>query len=146
MAQEVVGGVVEHVAHGIHGAAHDALHAVDRAQVMAAVDALAASRAHQDVLVVVGHADHFVGHDLADGEDQVEAALRDEPVDLRRPRIIQLAFRLLADELGRNLAQRLDVGAPVMDAEEILRHVAEHVRDLVRAAWRYACRARAERP
>ena len=131
--QKVIGGVVEHVAHGIVGAAHDALHAVDRAQIVAAIDALAAARADQNVLVVVGHADHFMGHDLADGKNQIEAALRDQPVDLRRPGIIQLAFRLLANELGGNLAQGLDVGAPVMNAEEILRHIAEHVRDLVRA-------------
>jgi hypothetical protein len=105
MLEEVIGGVVEHVAHGIDGAAHDPLHPVDSAQIVAAIDAVAASRAHQNVLVVVGHADHFMGHDLADGENQIEAAPRDELVDLRRPRITQLAFRLLADKLGGNLAR-----------------------------------------
>ena len=70
----MVRGITQHVAHGIRGAAHDPLHPVDRAQVVAAVDALSASRADQDVLVVVGHADDFMGNDLADGEDQVEAA------------------------------------------------------------------------
>ena len=92
----------------------------------------AASGAHQDVLVVVGHADDFMRHDLADGKNQVEAALRNEPVDLRRPRIVELAFRLFADELWRNLAERLHIGAPVMDTEQIPRYIAEHVGDLVR--------------
>ena len=55
-------------------AAHDALHAVDRAQVVAAVDAFAAAGADEDVLGEVGHADDFVGHDLADGEDEIESA------------------------------------------------------------------------
>ena len=77
VAEEVVGGVVEDVADWIVGSAHDALHAVDGAEIMAAVDAFAAAGPDQDVLVVVGHADDFVGHDLADGEDQIEAALRD---------------------------------------------------------------------
>ena len=82
---------------------------------MAAIDAVAATRAYQNILVVARHADDFMGHDLAYGEDQIEAASRDELVDLRRPRITQLAFRLFADELGRNLAKRLDIGAPVMN-------------------------------
>ena len=72
----MIGGVVEHGADGIFGAAHDALHAVDGAEIVAAVDALAAAGADQDVLVVVGHADHFMRHDLADGENEIEAAVR----------------------------------------------------------------------
>ena len=72
--QEMIGGVVEHVAHGIVGAAHDALHAVDGAQIVAAVDAFAAAGADENVLVVVGHADDFMRHDLADGENEIEAA------------------------------------------------------------------------
>ena len=135
-SEEMIGGVVEDVAHGIFGAAHDALHAVDRAEVVAAVDALAAACADQDVLGVVGHADHFVGHDLADGEDEIESAARDEPIDLRGPRIVELAFGLFADELGRDFAEGFDVGAPVVDAEEIVRHGAEHARELVRAHGR----------
>ena len=59
---------------GLIGAAHDALHAVDGAQVVAAVDAFAAAGADQNVLGVVGHADDFVGHDLADGENEIESA------------------------------------------------------------------------
>jgi hypothetical protein len=70
--------------------------------------------------------------DLANGQDQVEAALREQAIHLRRPGVVQLAFRLFADKLRRDLAQRLDIGAPVMHAEEILRHVSEHVRNLVR--------------
>ncbi len=50
----------------------------------------------------------------------------DEPVNLRRPRITQLAFRLLADKLGRNLAESLDIGPPVMDSKKIKRHIAIH--------------------
>ncbi len=34
------------------------------------------------------------------------------------------------DEFRRNLAQSLDVGSPVMDAEKLLRHGAKHSRDL----------------
>src|SRR5260370_7075045 len=72
-----------------------------------------------------------MGHDLADGEDKVEASLSDEPVHLRRPCIIQLAFRLLADKFRRNFAEGLNIGSPVMHAEQLLRHGAEHSLDLI---------------
>ncbi len=88
----MIGSIIHHVAHWIVGAAHDALHAVDSAKVVAAIDALAAAGANEDVLVVVGHADHFVRHNLADGEHQIEAAVRDQPVYLRRPGVVELAF------------------------------------------------------
>ena len=132
MSQETISGVIENVAHRILSTAHDALHAINRTQVMTAVYRVAASRAHKNVFVVICHADHFVRYDLADGENEIEAALRDEPVHLCRPRIVQLALRLFADEFRRNLAQSLDVGSPVMHAEKLLRHGAEHSRDLFR--------------
>jgi hypothetical protein len=132
MPQEMFRCVVEHVAHGIFRAPHDPLHPVHRPQVVAAVDALAASRAHQDVLVVIGHADHFMGHNLADGKNKIEAAPRDEPVDLGRPCVVQLALRLFADELCGNFPERLDIGSPVVNAEQILRHIRKHIRDLLR--------------
>src|SRR5579863_8771300 len=114
VSQETIGCVSEDVAHGVVCAAHDALHPVNRTQVMAPVYALAASRAHENILRVVGHAYHFMGHDLADRENKIEVAMDNEPVHLCRPRVVQLAFRLLADELGRDLAQSLDVRTPVM--------------------------------
>ena len=99
---------------------------------MAAVYAIAASRAHQNIFVVIRHADDFVGHDLADGENQIEAALRNQPIHLGRPRIVQLAFRLLADEFRRDLAESLNVGSPVMHAKKLFRDRAKHSRDLLR--------------
>src|SRR5258708_28275884 len=98
---------------------------------MAAVDALAASGPHEDVLVVIRHADDFMGHDLADGEDKIEASLSDEPVHLRRPWIIQLAFRLFADKFRGHLAESLHIGSPVMHAKKLVRHGAEHSLDLI---------------
>ena len=74
-----------------------------------------------------------MGYDLADGEDKIEVTLRDKTIDLRGPRITQLAFGLFVDESGGNFAEGFDIGAPIVDAEEILRYIAEHVRDLVRA-------------
>ena len=40
---------------------------------------------------------------------------------------------MLADKPHRDLAEGLNIGAPVVDAEEIEGHLAEHMRDLVRA-------------
>jgi hypothetical protein len=73
MSQETIGCVIENVAHGVLGAAHDALHPVNRTQVMAPVYALAVYRAHENIPCVVGHAYDFMGHDLADGENEIEA-------------------------------------------------------------------------
>ncbi len=131
MPQETIRGVIENIAYRVFGAAHDAFHAINRAQVVAAVDALAASGPHENVFVVIRHADDFVGHDLANGENQVEAALSNQPVHLRRPRVVQLAFRLLADKFRRNLAQSLNIGSPVMHAKKLLRYYAEHSLDLI---------------
>src|ERR1700722_4038223 len=130
MSQETIGGVIQNVAHGVLGAAHDALHPINSAQVMAAVYALPATRAHENILVVIGHAYHFMGHDLADGDNEIEAAACNEPVHLRRPGIAQLAFGLLKDELGRDFAQGLDVCTPVMHAEKLCGHGAKHSREL----------------
>src|SRR5580704_4916886 len=99
--EEFIGGVVKDFAHRIFRAAHDAFHAVDGAKVVAAIDAFTAAGSDEDVLVVVGHADDFVGHDLADGEHQIKTATGDQAIDLRRPRVVELALRLLANEFGR---------------------------------------------
>src|ERR1700675_2934813 len=131
MPQKTIGGVIENIAHGILRTAHDALHPINRPQVMAAVYALPASGAHENVLVVVRHADDLVGHDLTDGENQIETALRNQPIHLGRPRIVQLAFRLLVDELRRDLAESLNVGSPVMHAEKLYRNSAKHSCDLL---------------
>src|SRR5207245_3095359 len=64
-------------------------------------------------------------------ENQIESALRDQPIYLGRPRIVQLAFRLLVDELRRDLAESLNVGSPVMHSEKLCRHGAKHSRDLL---------------
>src|SRR4029077_7625549 len=131
MPQKMIGGVIENVAHGILGTAHDALHPINRAQVVAAVYALSASCANKNVLVVVRHANDFMGDDLPDRENQIETALRNQPVHLGRPRVVQLAFGLLMDELRRDLAESLDVGSPVMRSEKLYRHGAKHSRDLL---------------
>src|SRR5579863_8832061 len=88
MSQEAIGCVIENVAHGVLCAAHDPLHPVNRTQVMAPVYALAASRAHENILCVVGHAYNFMRHDLADGENEIEATMHNEPVHLCRPCIV----------------------------------------------------------
>src|SRR6266404_5161818 len=131
MSQKAIGSVIENIAYGILRTAHDALHPINRAQIMAAVYAFSPSGAHQNVLVVVRHADDFMRHDLTDRENQVETALCNQPIYLGRPRIVQLAFRLLVDELRRDLAESLNVGSPVMHSEKLCRHGAKHSRDLL---------------
>src|ERR1700730_4471388 len=122
MSQETIRRVIKNVAHGVLSAAHDAFHPVNRAQIMAAVYALSASRAHQNILVVIGHDDNFMRHDLADRQNEIKPSMSDEPVHLCRPRIIQLAFGLLVNKPGWDLAEGLDVGTPVMHAKKLCRH------------------------
>src|ERR1017187_3440893 len=75
MSQETIRRVIEKGAHGILSAAHDALHPINRAQVMAAAYWVTASGAHQNVLVVIRHAYICVQDDLADRENEIEAAM-----------------------------------------------------------------------
>ena len=126
MPRELFGGVVHQAAHGRIGAAHDALHAVHRAEIVALVDALAAACADEHVLVVVRHADDLVRDHLAQRKDQVETAIHQQPVHLRGPGEVELSFGLFADERGRHFAQRHQSVAPVVDVEQRARHVAEH--------------------
>src|ERR1700674_2092191 len=71
-----------------------------------------------------------MGHDLTDGENEIESALCNESVHLCWPRIVQLAFRLFVDIFRRHFAEGLDVGAPIVNAEKFLRHGSKHSCDL----------------
>src|SRR5260370_16184285 len=63
--QKSIRGVVEDAAHrGIHSA-HDSLHSINGAEIMAAIDAVWAPRSHEYVLIVICHADYFVRHNLS---------------------------------------------------------------------------------
>ena len=126
-------GIFQHVAHRALGPAHYALHPVGRTDEMALVDAGAAAHAHEYVLGVVGHADHLVGHDLPDGEDQVEGRVEQEFVDLGRPADSSPSLRRPRGHRKPGPPHRHHVVAPVVDAELSVGHVAEHRPDLLRA-------------
>ena len=55
-------------------------------------DTARAAGPYKDVLVVVGHSDDFVRHDLAEGEDQIESPLNQQVVHLSGPIKVQLAL------------------------------------------------------
>src|SRR6267378_671053 len=131
MSQETIGRVIENAAHGILSVPHDALNPINGAQIMTPVYAVTTSGANKNILVVIRHAYNFVGHNLADGKDEVETAIYNEAVYLSRPRIVQLALRLFVDELRRYFAKGLDISSPVVDAEKVSRHRSKHSRDLV---------------
>ena len=124
------GGVIEDAPHRRVRPTHHPLHAVGRPHKMTLVDALLAARAHKDVFIVIGHANDFVRNDLADGQDQIVLARPDKIGQLRRPGKIHRTARNLLDEFPRHFAHSGDAGAPVMDAEQALRHAGVHVRDL----------------
>ena len=85
MAAEVVLSVVEDASQRRVRPAHQPLQAIGGAEEVAFMDAFQAANAHKQVLIIVGHADDLMGHDLADGQDQVVAAFPNEAVELGRP-------------------------------------------------------------
>src|SRR5271166_5044277 len=127
----MITGVIEDRSDRVFGASRDALHAVDRAEVVAAVDALVSASSAQNVLAGVSHADYLVRHNLADGEDQIMVAPRDKAVGLRGPRVMELSLGDFLNELAGHLAQGFNVGTPVVDAEERVRDRTEHARQLL---------------
>ncbi len=137
VAQVAVEAVVEDGPHGGLGAAHDALHPVGRAQEVRAVDGLPAADADQDVLDLVGHADHFVRHHLAEREDGRVAALDKPAVDLDGNLVVrharaQHAAGDLVDVVGGHDAELHEIIAPAVLAEALQRdHVPEHAPQLV---------------
>ena len=82
--------------------------------------------AHKDVFVVSRHPDHFVRHDLPDGENQIMRSVGNQPVDLNRNAVVDLSFRHFLDECSRHFAQRGESLSPVVNAEQAARRFAEH--------------------
>src|SRR5262249_35069346 len=114
VAQKMIGSIVQHISHGSFRPAHDPFHAIYRAKIVAAIDAFPASGSDQNVLVVVGHADDLVWHYLPNRDHEIEGVAQQHAIHLRRPGIVQLAFRLPLDKIGRHLTDSLDVAAPIV--------------------------------
>src|SRR5215813_1775370 len=126
--------VIQHAAHRRIRTAHDAFHPVNRTKIMTAINALRAASAHQHVLVVIRHADDFMGHDLADGKNQIEPATHNESVDLSWPFVVELSFGLFVEELLWNDADGFHIFTPFVYAEKGSGNLAEHGRKL---HWRH---------
>ncbi len=128
---EVRAGIFHHIPHRALCAAHDALHSVGCAQIMALVDAGAAAYAHEDVLGVVCHADDLVWNHLTYGKDKVEGRVQQQFVHLRRPVVVHLPFRNLLHIRSWHRAHGDDVVAPVVHPEKTFGSVPEHGPDLL---------------
>jgi hypothetical protein len=63
---------------------------------------------------------------LAHGNDQVVAALQHQFVELHRVLVAVLAISDFLDELLGYSSDRLDVVAPVVDAEQLGRYAGKH--------------------
>src|SRR5438874_10244659 len=92
MLGEMFGSVIEHAPHGRVGPAQDALNAVDGAEPVRAVDEVAAAGADEDVLAMVGDADHFMRHQLAYGNDGVPFLSEEKSIHFHANREVKLAF------------------------------------------------------
>ena len=126
LVQEPVKRSVDDLAHGRGDPAHDRLHVAERTELVTAMNGRRTPEPDDDVLGVVGKADDFVRHDLADRHDRVvpiEEVLR----DLDRDRFGESPRARRADLVGRQLADIDETVSPVM--HEICRvgnALAEH--------------------
>ncbi len=127
---EMARGIVQDSTPRIVGPPHDAFHAVDGPEEMAAVDTVRPAGADKNVLVVVGHSNHFMGNNLPDRKDQIEIPFDQHAVDLNRPGVVQLAFGLLVDKLGRHFTQCDNILSPVVGVKQFERNTGEHFSDL----------------
>ena len=126
MHQEVVLGIVKHLAHRRMVAAHDALHAIERAQHVAGVDHARAAASHQHVFVAVGHAHHLVRHHLADGQDDIVRGVKDALVNLHRHSLVDQPFGNFGQESCGHLAHLHHIVAPVVHNHAVKGDAAKH--------------------
>ena len=70
---------------------------------MGFVYSLCSTGSHKNVLVVSGHADHFMRHDLPEREDQIVRTFCERPRHLDRDGIVNLSLGNVADERGRHV-------------------------------------------
>ena len=78
-------GVIQNLAQRRVRATECLFDAVDGTQVVAFVDAFGAAGSHEYVFVVIRHPDDFMRNDLADGKDQIVAAIAQHLVHLCLP-------------------------------------------------------------
>src|SRR5260370_35114714 len=113
MCQKVIRGVVEDAAYRRVRSAHDSLHSVNGAEIVAAVNAVRAPCSHQDVLIVVRHTDDFVRHDLSNRQDEIEISVADQLIYFHWPAIVELDLGLFSHEITGNFPYAADIPPPV---------------------------------
>ena len=120
------GGAVPH--------AQSLLHTADRGEHVALVDHGTAAQTHKQVLGVVGHAHHLVGHHLAHGQNQVEAAVHQQVVDFHLDIRHVQSLADLGHHLLGHLAQHSGIALPVVHQDILIgHHIAEELLLFLRA-------------
>jgi len=124
--EEGVHAVVEEAAHRGIRVAHDGLQAGDSAEKVGLVDDVGTAHADHDVLGVVGHAHHFVGDHLPDGEYQI-VILEEDLIGFDADFVVQFALGEFLNHLRGDGSQPDHVVAPVVDQKLLQRDGgAEH--------------------
>src|SRR5215510_10358436 len=126
MLDEMSRRVVQDPPHWIVGSSHDPFHTVNGAEKMTAVDTVRSAGTNQDVLVIVRHPDNFMWNHLPDRQNQVEIAFDQHAVNLNRPGVVELTFRLRVHIVRGHLPQCDGILSPVMCVEQIEWYTAEH--------------------
>ena len=126
MSGKMLGTVIEDFPHGSIGAPHHSFHSINRAEEMGFVDSFGSACPDKNVLVISGHPDYFVRHDLPDGENQIMRSVGKQSVDLNGNAVIDFSLGHFFDECSRHFTQRGQALSPVMNTKQALRHFAEH--------------------
>ena len=123
---KVLHRIVEQAADGRVVASHRLLHAAHGADHVARVDHAGAARAHEEVLRVVGHADHLVGDDLSGGDHEIVLRVHHELVHLHGEGFLPQSARDFLHGLGGDVAELHHVRAPVVHDHLLEGDVLEH--------------------
>ena len=90
-------------------------------------DQVLAAQADEVVLVVVGEAEHFVRHDVADVDDQVPRLFHQHAIEHNRDRPIGRAAGGFVDDPAGNLADVHAAAAPIVGMDPLVGNRAEHL-------------------
>ena len=126
LRKEMLERIVEETPDGRMVAAHRLLHAAHRPDHVGLVDHVRAAASHEEVLRVVGHADHLVRDDLSGRNDKIVRLIHDTAVHLHAHGVGPETAGDLLHGVGRHLAELHHVRTPTVHDHLAVRDVGEH--------------------
>src|SRR3990172_2504704 len=128
---EMFRSIVQQLPHRVICPPHQPFQSINSAQEMAFIYPLFTTRAYKKVFVVIGHADHFMGDNLSDGQYQIVSSLVNQFVQLGWPVIGKCIVRDLSHKFSGYPANGHNIIAPVVHPEYIPGYPREHDANLL---------------